>query len=104
MEWPASAKRGGASARIRRAIAPILSSRMWLATVTGPHRHRAGITGAYIRGELTRPGISKIGIELSMHGSGFGRIWRKSGNRQLKTAPLPVNYAANACESGPFRL
>src|ERR1700724_239812 len=62
MECPASAKRGGASARIRRAIAPILSSRMWLATVTGPSRHSAGTTGANIRGDDTSPGTSKIGI------------------------------------------
>jgi hypothetical protein len=46
MECPASAKRGGASAKILRAIAPMLSSRMWLATVTGPNRHSAGATGA----------------------------------------------------------
>ena len=30
----------------RAAIAAILSSRMWLATVTGPNRHSAGTTGA----------------------------------------------------------
>src|SRR5262249_34669985 len=66
MEWPTSANRGGASASTRRAIAPILSSRMWLATVTGPNRQSAGTTGAKIRGEDRRPGISRIGIVSSM--------------------------------------
>ena len=32
--------------RIRRAIKAIWSSRMWLATVTGPNRQRAGSNGA----------------------------------------------------------
>jgi len=45
---------------------PILSSRMWLATVTGPNRHNAGMTGAKIRGEHTSPGTSRIGIVSSM--------------------------------------
>ena len=81
MEWPASAKRGGASARMRRAIAPILSSRMWLATVTGPNRQRLGTTGAKYRGEQTRPGTSRIGIGFSMPG-GF-QVWMeaKTGTR-----------------------
>src|SRR5262245_63948181 len=35
----ASAKRGGAKARMRAAIASMLSSRVWSATVTGPNRH-----------------------------------------------------------------
>src|SRR6267378_1994660 len=79
MECPASAKRGGASARIRRAIAPILSSRMWLATVTGPNRHSAGATGAKIRGEETRPGTSRIGIVSSIAGSGKDGFGGKTG-------------------------
>src|SRR5688572_20823249 len=105
MEWPASAKRGGASARILRAMAPILSLRMWLATVTGPNRHNAGTTGAKIRGEHASPGTSKIGIGLSMLGSGravFGGKAGKSaldGELQIKTPVPPVKYAQSACES-----
>src|SRR3954447_9272459 len=72
MECPASAKRGGASAKILRAITAILSSRMWFATVTGPNRHSAAITGAYIRADEAKPGTSIIGIELSMLVSGSG--------------------------------
>src|SRR5689334_17725202 len=106
MEWPARAKRGGASARIRRAIAPILSSRMWLATVTGPSRHSAGSTGAKIRGEETRPGTSRIGIVSSMCGtpeqfSVANPAWRETSlELQIKTAGLPVKYAEIPCESG----
>src|SRR5438105_441875 len=55
-----------------RAITAILSSRRWFATVTGPNRHRAGMTGAYIRADDARPGTSIIGIELSMLVSGSG--------------------------------
>ena len=40
---PGRAKRGGAAARIRRAIAAMLSSRRWSATMTGPNCHSAGI-------------------------------------------------------------
>jgi hypothetical protein len=46
MESPASAKRGGAAARMRAAIVSMLSSRVWSATVTGPNRHSAGICSA----------------------------------------------------------
>src|ERR1700686_838799 len=102
MEWPASAKRGGASARIRRAIAPILSSRMWLATVTGPNRHKAGTTGLKIRGEQTTPGTSKIGIVLSMPGSGSGGFHGKTSGilePEIKTPASPVKSAGEACES-----
>src|SRR6267378_524672 len=102
MEWPASAKRGGASAKIRRAITAILSSRMWLATVTGPNGHSAGITGAYIRGDDARPGTSKIGIVLSMLVSGAGEFDEESavgGNPQIKSQAPPVKYAQTACES-----
>src|SRR6266850_3266758 len=102
MECPASAKRGGASARIRRAIAPILSSRMWLATVTGPNRHKAGITGAKIRGDDTRPGTSRIGIVSSMLGSGLGsfRVNRPQvGKRRLRPPRLLSNMQETACES-----
>jgi hypothetical protein len=45
-----------------------------LATVTGPNRHSAGATGAKIRGDDASPGTSKIGIVLSMLGSGSGKI------------------------------
>jgi hypothetical protein len=55
----------------------MLSSRMWLATVTGPNRHSAGTTGAKIRGEHTSPGTSNIGIVLSMLGSGSGKSQKK---------------------------
>jgi hypothetical protein len=57
----------------------MLSSRMWLATVTGPNRHSAGTTGAKIRGEHTSPGTSKIGIVLSMLGSGSGKSQKNGG-------------------------
>jgi hypothetical protein len=52
----------------------MLLSRMWLATVTGPNRHNAGATAAKMRGDDARPGTSKIGIVLSMLGSGSGKI------------------------------
>ncbi len=35
-------KVGSASLEIRRAIAVMLSSRVWLATITGPNRQSAG--------------------------------------------------------------
>jgi hypothetical protein len=57
----------------------MLSSRMWLATVTGPNRHIAGATGSKIRGDETSPGTSKIGIVLSMLGSGSGKNFVKIG-------------------------
>jgi hypothetical protein len=67
---------------------------MWLATVTGPNRHRSGTTGAKIRGDETRPGTSRIGIVFSMPG-GFRirRIWREIGGirePELKSAAGPV--------------
>ena len=43
IDRPASANRGGAAARMRRAMAAMLSSRVWSATVTGPKRQSAGI-------------------------------------------------------------
>jgi hypothetical protein len=46
IESPASAKRGGAAARMRLAIASMLSLRVWSATCTGPNRHSAGICSA----------------------------------------------------------
>jgi len=55
----------------------MLSSRIWLATVTGRCRHSAGSSGAQIRGEQMRPGTSTsgsasvIGIPL---GIGSARI------------------------------
>src|SRR5215510_3296831 len=97
MEWPASAKRDGASARMRRAMAPILSSRMWLATVTGPNRQSAGTTGAKTRGEETRPGTSRIGIVSSMRRSP-GNFWQQNGavgELQIKTTELAVKYPQN---------
>src|ERR1700752_1702803 len=105
MEWPASAKRGGPSARMRRAIAPILSSRIWLAIVTGPSRHSAGTTGAKIRGEETRPGTRRIGIVSAMGKAPDRQLL--AGNRapvqlQIKTAELPVKYAEIECESARF--
>jgi hypothetical protein len=39
---PTSAKRGGAAARMRAAMAVMLSSRIWSATVTGANRQGAG--------------------------------------------------------------
>jgi len=73
---------GGASARIRRAITAMLSSRTWLATVTGPYRHSAGTTGANIRGDETRPGTSRIGIQLSTSVSRSDKIFAKTGLRR----------------------
>src|SRR5215510_6502047 len=94
MEWPASAKRGGASARMRRAMAPILSSRMWLATVTGPNRHNAGTTGAKIRGEETRPGTRRIGIVSSMGEAPNGQLLAGIGQNLLIEHDLSRKPAA----------
>src|ERR1700680_1182475 len=43
---------------MRSAIAGMLSSRVWSATVTAPLRHNAGICSAYRRAEASRPGIN----------------------------------------------
>src|SRR5260370_12387919 len=43
---------------MRRAIAGMLSSRVWSATVTAPLRHNAGICAAYRRAEASKPGIN----------------------------------------------
>jgi hypothetical protein len=59
-----------------------------------------------MRGELTRPGTSRIGIALSTLGvltravlEGKGGLKREP---QIKTAARSVKYAGNACESGRF--
>jgi hypothetical protein len=65
MERPASAKRGGAFARIWLAIAAIVSPRVWSAMVTGPKRQRAGICSAYRRAEQLSPGIRTMGRPLA---------------------------------------
>ena len=54
---------------------------MWLATVTGPNRQSAGTTGAKIRGEQTTPGISRIGIVLSMRGPQWVIFGKQTGLR-----------------------
>src|SRR4051812_3033448 len=92
MEWPASAKRGGASLSTRRAIAAMLSSRVWLATITGPNRHSAGMTGAQIRAEEANPGTSRIGVVWSIIASQAPEF---AGNyaAELRGPRRPVKYA-----------
>ena len=76
--------------------------------------------GAKIRGELTRPGTSRIGMKLSTLGSGFGNFGentiafssevvpvrvkktrqnQKQGEPQITARRRAVKYAAIACES-----
>jgi hypothetical protein len=52
-------RRGGENAVL--AIATMLSSRVWSATVTGPKRHNAGICSAYSLAEQLRPGTRTLG-------------------------------------------
>ena len=59
-----------------------------------------------MRGELTRPGTSRIGIALSTLGAligafleaGIGLQWEL----KITAAVRPVKYAGNACESVRF--
>jgi len=93
---PGQRKRGGASARIRRAIAPMLLSRMWLATVTGPNCTGPGPRVRKSAGDDTSPGTSKIGIVLSMLVSGSSKNFVKTGC----CAASPRLKAGAACQIG----
>jgi hypothetical protein len=61
IDRPTSAKRGGSVARMWAAIAAMLSSRRWSATVTGPKPQSTGICSAYRRAVQLSPGTRTIG-------------------------------------------
>ena len=83
----------------------MLSSRMWLATVTGPNRHNAGMTGAKIRGEHASPVTAESAsyCPCGTPNGAFSGVKRANsalgGELQIKTTVPPVKWAETACES-----
>jgi len=95
---PASAKRGGASAKILRAIAPILSSRIWLATITGPNPPQRGRDRRIDPRRRHQPPERAKSVSYCPYWSLDRANFMKSadsGKSQIKSPAPPVKYAGN---------
>jgi hypothetical protein len=120
---PGQGEAGGASARIRLAMAAMVSSRVLSAMVTGPCCHRAESWAAYTRGEVNRPGTSTIGSGSAIWGPPWcGDVHQRlddgvvdgGGGHHTNQQPVPPTHRVPgpiptqatstmgpACDSGP---